>query len=78
MNSEIRTAIETLGDPSRLDAGTPVSYPRVSGQHGEEELYQWFVSNDQQRDPELKAVLQPVSGQIEKLPRLRCRRRGDN
>ncbi len=79
MNPEIRAAIEELEVPSKLERNVEVSYPRVAGQRGEEELYQWFASNDQQRDDALKAALQPVAksdkakidARIPKPPRLR-------
>ena len=60
MIPEVRAAIEEIGNPAKLQAGTEITYPRVMGQRGEEDLYEWFVSNDQQRDESLQVALQPV------------------
>jgi hypothetical protein len=59
MSAKIRAAIEELGDPKKL-GDFEITYPRVQWQDGEEKLYEWFVSNDQQ--PEDKRIsLQPVA-----------------
>lgn len=71
MTAEIRAAIEELGDPSKLDARIPISYPRVLGQQNDEDLYQWFVSNDQEREVDRKVALQPLRPRILPLPQLR-------
>jgi len=76
--AEIRAAIQELGDVTKLDGKVPITYPRVEGQQGEEELYQWFVSNDQAEEGE-RVALQPVTvmvngraeTRIQPLPRLR-------
>jgi CRISPR-associated protein (TIGR03986 family) len=71
MNPTIRTAIEVLGDPAKVDTNTEITYPRVDGQQKQDELYKWFVSNDQQKEPAQQVALQPVDTRIPKLPRLR-------
>jgi CRISPR-associated protein (TIGR03986 family) len=78
MSAEIRAALEEVGDPGKLDAKVHITYPRVIGQEGEEDLYQWFVANDQQRDSDLRVALQPVAltrqgrleSRVKPLPRL--------
>ena len=61
MNSEIRAAIEELGNPAKLNERTPITYPTVLGPNGDADLYRWFVSNDQQRETSRKLALQPVA-----------------
>lgn len=61
MNSEIRAAIEELGNPAKLNERTPITYPTVLGPNGDADLYRWFVSNDQQRETSRKVALQPVA-----------------
>jgi CRISPR-associated protein (TIGR03986 family) len=65
MNEEIRTAIETLGDPNRLEPATKVKYPRVYGQEStEDKLFKWFVAND--KDKATGQSLQPIARQVDK------------
>ena len=80
MIAEVRDALEELGNPTKLNKQIPITYPRVEGQTGEEDLYAWFVSNDQQKNKEEKVALQPVvivdrkqsqGPRIQPLPRLR-------
>lgn len=61
MNLEIRAALETLGDPQKLRPDMRIGYPRVQGQTGEEDLYKWFVSNDDQARKGEAVALQPVA-----------------
>jgi len=84
MNAEIRTALETLGDPNALQANIPISYPSCEGAQAQGMHYEWFVSNEERargagRGGPQPEALQPVAvagtgnqvqGQVKPLRRL--------
>jgi hypothetical protein len=70
MASEVRWALESLGDPDAVIA--PVLYPRTHDQADPEEGYHWFVRNEKDREfasQQLEPVVPPGSaGPPQHLP----------
>jgi CRISPR-associated protein (TIGR03986 family) len=82
MNPQILAALEALGNPAKLLANVPISYPMVTDQNvadktGTEELYRWFVANDvldrknkKPEDPK-PIALQPIGQANSAFPTLK-------
>lgn len=54
MDSDIRQALELLGNPDNVKA--PVHYPQVRREDIEVETYQWFVNNDKGGKQQLASI----------------------
>jgi CRISPR-associated protein (TIGR03986 family) len=65
MNSNIRRALELLGNPAAVTAD--VGTPQVEGAHAEKETFQWFVANERPGPP---VGLKPLTAQDSALPTL--------
>lgn len=69
MDSDIRQALELLGDPQQVRR--PVHTPQVAGGDMEKETYRWFVANDLRVAEAEREFLEPLnesSTRIEVLP----------
>ena len=72
MDQRIRWAIELIGNPASVQGKIPVHYPRLKDQ-GEEELYRWFMENENKYRPNnLRFPLPPIveKGSLPTLPHL--------